>query len=94
MERNDGRNDGTMERRNFKRNDAVLCLNKLLKDITKVKKIEKREACQLQTKITQYKEKSKITDQKLLVSCNIPYGYCIYLFCFSFFFYYTFFGIY
>ena len=39
------------------RNDTVLCRNKFLQDITKGKKIEKREEYYSQIKITQYKKK-------------------------------------
>ena len=39
------------------RNDTVLCLNKLLRDITEVKNIEKIETCQSQMKVTQYLRK-------------------------------------
>ena len=39
------------------RDDKVLCLNKFQRDITKVKKIKKREGCQSRTKVIQYKKK-------------------------------------
>ena len=45
------------------RNDTVLCRNKFLQDITKGKKIEKREEYYSQIKITQYKKKWRINDQ-------------------------------
>ena len=39
------------------RDDKVLCLKKFQRDIAKVKKSKKREACQSRTKIIQDKKK-------------------------------------
>ena len=47
----------------------------LLKDITKVKNIDKREAYQSQTKISQHKKKWRIADYKIVVKCNNLDGY-------------------
>ena len=49
------------------RRDKVLCFNKFLRDITKVKKMEKKTTFSIENRNNQVGKKLKMTDQKIVI---------------------------